>query len=337
MATNERGQRGRYLGFLGLALVGLAWWAWRADTLEAPMEETPRAERQRRARSPARKTVVPPPAMGPLGTQEARGQDSQMEEMPSPTIRVRCRAEAALLERLAEVAVHGRRVEFVVEGDELVLMDMPTEGTMTLFARGSAPIQAVWAETEPPGSGRCLSEPLALTPSGLVRGVVMNRAEWPQAWVVARVCGRMLRTDQDGRFVVLVEAGVCDVLAQRRDGLFMASSEVITLEIEAGSEHEVALWLPEYRQGGVGMGIVAHEEGVRIERVLDGGAAAEAGLQPGDVVLEVDGVPAAALTLEEFVQVTTGEAGTDVELIISRGEGSDREESIFLLDRRAMD
>ena len=124
---------------------------------------------------------------------------------------------------------------------------------------------------------------------------------------------------------------------QRGAGLSFASPGVIPLELEAGSEREVELWLPDYRQGGVGMGIVEHDEGVLIERVLDGGAAAEAGLQPGDVVLEVVGVPAAALTLEEFVQVTTGEAGTDVELISSRGEGSDREESIYLLDRRVME
>jgi predicted metalloprotease with PDZ domain len=165
----------------------------------------------------------------------------------------------------------------------------------------------------------------------------MNRAQWPQARVVVRVCGSAARPSQDGRFEVFVAVGVCDVFAQRRDGLFFASSEVITLDVEAGVEQEVELWLPDYRQGGVGMGIVEHEEGVLIERVLGGGAAAEAGLQPGDVVLEVDGVPAAALSLEEFVQVTTGEAGTEVELIISRGEGSDREESVYLLDRRVME
>lgn len=337
MATNERGRRGPALGFLGLVLAGLALWAWRVDTPEGEARETPRAVGRSVVRAPLRPTVREAPAIRPLGPLDDRAQDSQMDEMASRTITVRCRADAALLDQLAEVAVDRRSVPFVIDGDELVLTDMPTVGMMTLFAKGSAPIEAVWAETEPPGSGRCLDEPLVLTPSGLVRGVIMNLSEWPQAWVVARVCGFTLSAPPDGRFQIVVEAGVCDVFAQRRDGLFMASSEVITLEIAPGSEHDVELWLPDYRQGGVGMGISEHDEGVLIERVLGGGAAAEAGLQPGDVVLEVDGVPAAALTLEEFVQVTTGEAGTDVELIISRGEGSDREESIYLLDRRVME
>jgi hypothetical protein len=336
MAANQRRRGERVVGILGLALVGLAWWTWRADPSEAPAKETPRQEPQRRARAPVRPTVIAPPPLRPLGYLDAPREDSQMGEAPPP-ITVRCRAEAALLEALADVVVEGRRVPFTVNGDELVLEEMPVAGMMTLLAEGSASIQAFWVEAETPGVGRCVEEPLALTPSGLVRGIIKNLTRWPQARVVARVCDLAVRPSRDGRFEVMAPAGVCDVFAQRRDGLFFASSDVITLEIEAGSEHELELWLPDYRQGGVGMGIVEHDEGVLIERVLDGGAAAEAGLQPGDVVLEVDGVPAAALTLEEFVQVTTGEAGTDVELIISRGEGSDREESIYLLDRRVME
>jgi hypothetical protein len=335
MAANERGRRWRTVAFLGLALGGLLWWAWRVETPEESAQASLDVAPRRRA--PARERVITPPPLRPLGTLDARGEDSQMGEVVSPTITVRCRAEATLLAVLAEVVVEGALAPYTVEGDELVLTEMLPVGRMTLLAEGSAAIQAVWVETETPGLGRCLEEPLALTPSGMVRGVIMNLSEWPRAWTVVRVCGDTLRTSPDGRFQMIVEAGVCDVYAQRRDGLFFASSEVITLEIEPGSEHEVELWLPDYRQGGVGMGIVEHDEGVQIERVLQGGAAAEAGLQPGDVVLEVDGVPAAALTLEEFVQVTTGEAGTDVELIISRGEGSDREESIYLLDRRVME
>ena len=340
MAANQRRRGIRSVGILGLVLVGLAWWTWRADTSEAPAEVPaevlPRQAPQRRARAPVGPTVIAPPSLRPVGFLDAGGEDSQMGEA-APPITLRCRAEAALLEALAEVVVDGRMVPFTINGDELVVEDMPALGTMTLLAAGSPPIEAIWAETETPGVGRCFEEPLALTPSGLVRVAIMNLSEWPHARIEARVCEFGVLPPPDGRFQLIVAEGVCDVFAERLDGLFFARSEVITLEIEAGSEHEVALWLPDYRQGGVGMGIVEHDEGVLIERVLDGGAAAEAGLQPGDVVLEVDGVPAAALTLEEFVQVTTGEAGTDVELIISRGEGSDREESIYLLDRRVME
>ena len=338
MATHERGRSWRVVGILGLVLTGLAWWAWRGDTPEAPTtEETLGQGGRRRARTPHHEPVGAPPSLKPLGTLDARREDSQMEDVAPPTITVRCRAEAALLDGLTRVVIDGGLVDFVVEGEELVFEGVASTGTATLLSDVSAPVPFSWAETDIPGLGRCLGEPLEVTPSGLVTGVIKNLTRWPKARSVVRVCGAAVRPARDGRFEVMVPAGLCDVFAQRRDGLFFASSEVITLEIEAGSEHELELWLPDYRQGGVGMGIVEHDEGVLIQRVLDGGAAAEAGLQPGDVVLEVDGVPAAALTLEEFVQVTTGEAGTDVELIISRGEGSDREESIYLLDRRVME
>ena len=337
MAANERGWIWRGVAALGLVLAGLMWWAWRAETPEVAVKEAPPKAPRRQDRPPVRPTVIAPPSLRPLGYLDAPREDSQMGEVAQRTITVRCRAEASLLEALRAVVVDGQGVPFAVEGEELVLTDMAVVGTMILVPEGAATIQAIWAEAETPGVGRCLEEPLALPPSGLVRGIIKNLTRWPQTRVVVRVCDLAVRPSRDGRFEVMAPEGVCDVFAQRRDGLFFASSEVITLEIEAGSEHELELWLPDYRQGGVGMGIVEHDEGVLIERVLDGGAAAEAGLQPGDVVLEVDGVPAAALTLEEFVQVTTGEAGTDVELIISRGEGSDREESIYLLDRRVME
>lgn len=334
MAVSGRVRAWATIGVIAVLSMLVAWWSWRdappGDPVEAPLA----AGGPRGARGPRRAAPAAPPPRRP---QEERAADSQMEEEPPRAFTVRCRVDEALLAGLSEVVVAGRPAPFAVEGDELVLTGAPPRGEMTLLAEGAAPLVAEWAETSAPGLARCVDEPLSAPPSGVVRGVIMNLGEWPQARSWARVCGVSARPRRDGRFEVVVPEGVCDVLAQRRDGLFFASSEVVTLEIEAGGVYEVELWLPDYRQGGVGMGIVEHEEGVLIQRVLQGGAAAEAGLQPGDLVLEVDGVPAAALTLEEFVRVTTGEAGTEVELVISHGEGSDREESILLLDRRVME
>ncbi|MCK6523993.1 PDZ domain-containing protein [Myxococcota bacterium] len=331
--VQRRGARGALALFV-LLLAGAAWWGWRVETPPEPPEAQV-AEAPRPRSKPRRRAQAPPSLPSPAPTTEGAGRDSTAPEPEVFTLR--CEAEASLLEALDAVIVRWQQVPFAVEGSELVLRGVPPVGEMTLFAEGAPPMKVSWMETATPGLGRCVGEPLALTPAGRVSGVIVNRGLWPQSRVIVRACGLVVRADQAGRFEVDVPVGECDVVAQRRDGLFFASSDIVTLDVGDGDDYRLELSLPEYRQGGVGMGISEHEEGVLVERVLDGGAAAEAGLQPGDVVLEVDGVPAAALTLEEFVQVTTGEAGTEVELVISRGDGSDREESIYLLDRRVME
>lgn len=329
----RRGGRGA-LALFALLIGGAAWLGWRVETPPEPAEvqvaDTPRARPK-----PRRRAEAPPPL--PSSAPEAQRAARDSAAPPPEPFTLRCEAEASLLEALEAVIVGWQQVPFAIEGSELVLRGVPPVGVMTLLAEGAPPMNVSWGETATPGLGRCAGEPLALTPAGRVTGLVVNRALWPQSRVIVRACGLVVRADQAGRFAVNVPVGACDVVAQRRDGLFFASSEIVSLDVGSGEVYRLELSLPEYRQGGVGMGISEHEEGVLVERVLEGGAAAEAGLQPGDVVLEVDGVPAAALTLEEFVQVTTGEAGTEVELVISRGDGSDREESIYLLDRRVME
>ena len=53
-----------------------------------------------------------------------------------------------------------------------------------------------------------------------------------------------------------------------------------------------------------------------MDRVLPGTPAARMGLAEGDLIVEVDGLPTSALELDEFIEIMTGPAGTEVEFVI---------------------
>lgn len=74
---------------------------------------------------------------------------------------------------------------------------------------------------------------------------------------------------------------------------------------------------------GIGVGSQARPEGGRIiTRVVDKSPASEAGLQPGDVMLEVDGKPITDKT------VITGESGTKVKIKVLKVDGKTFEYTI---------
>lgn len=70
---------------------------------------------------------------------------------------------------------------------------------------------------------------------------------------------------------------------------------------------------------GIGVGVQRSEDGVAVIRVEEGGPASEAGLEAGDVLLEVDGVSLEGKTLDEAADLIRGEEGTSVTLTYRRG------------------
>ncbi len=69
---------------------------------------------------------------------------------------------------------------------------------------------------------------------------------------------------------------------------------------------------------GIGARVDVIDEGLVIVAPFPGTPAAEAGLLPGDLVLEIDGVSTQGMTLEEGVSLVRGERGTTVTLTVRR-------------------
>lgn len=75
--------------------------------------------------------------------------------------------------------------------------------------------------------------------------------------------------------------------------------------------------------GGLGIEVGMEDGFVRVIAPIDGTPAQEAGIQAGDLILEIDGVPVKGMSLEEAVKEMRGEPGTEINLSIGRdGESS---------------
>ena len=74
---------------------------------------------------------------------------------------------------------------------------------------------------------------------------------------------------------------------------------------------------------GIGARVDMSEEGLVIVAPFPGTPADKAGLQPGDIVLEIDGVSTQGMDLMEAVSLVRGQKGTIVVLTIKRGAGAE--------------
>lgn len=70
---------------------------------------------------------------------------------------------------------------------------------------------------------------------------------------------------------------------------------------------------------GIGVSVQQGEDGLVVVRAEEGGPAAEAGLEAGDVLVKVDGVSLEGMTLDDAAALIRGEEGTSVSLTYRRG------------------
>ncbi len=86
--------------------------------------------------------------------------------------------------------------------------------------------------------------------------------------------------------------------------------------------------------GGIGAYVTMNDDGqLVIVSPIDGTPAARAGLQPDDIILEVDGKPIAGMDLNEAVALIRGPVGTEVTLTILRS-GEDEPFTLTLVRAR---
>jgi carboxyl-terminal processing protease len=77
--------------------------------------------------------------------------------------------------------------------------------------------------------------------------------------------------------------------------------------------------------GGVGLEVAMHASGVKVAAVVEGGPAARAGIQAGDVIVAVDGNSVGGQGLEQVIGQVRGERATQIDLTVARGgEGETR-------------
>jgi carboxyl-terminal processing protease len=71
--------------------------------------------------------------------------------------------------------------------------------------------------------------------------------------------------------------------------------------------------------GGLGIQITEDHGVLKVISPIDGTPAARAGIQPGDLIVEIDGKSTQGLSLTEIVRVLRGKPGTSVTITIARG------------------
>jgi hypothetical protein len=146
-------------------------------------------------------------------------------------------------------------------------------------------------------------------------------------------------TGSDGRFELSgLSAGLrsITVVAEGHHGRIVSGLAVaeggdlgpITVELAKTEEGEE----PRLELTGIGAVLSAKDDGLIIGQVLPGGGAAEAGLQPGDVIVGIDGFVVAEIGFEQAVQRIRGPEGSSVALVVRRAAGGEPVE--ILVTRR---
>ena len=72
---------------------------------------------------------------------------------------------------------------------------------------------------------------------------------------------------------------------------------------------------------GIGIAIEEHEKGIQIVSTFEGGAAKEAGIEPGDIILSVDGNSTEQMSVQQASALITGKVGTKVNIEVLKVTG----------------
>lgn len=156
----------------------------------------------------------------------------------------------------------------------------------------------------------------------------------PDALISFGRCGvASIIEDHPDWSLLQVEAGPCEIVAYRRDGLLQSPRQRVSVEIRPGAEAQVTLTFPVERTGGIGIHLQPTEIGMLVMGVMPGSPAEEAGIQEGDVIVEVDGYDATDLTSRQFSEIMTGPEGTSVQFVLATEGDTGLVEELLELDR----
>lgn len=123
-------------------------------------------------------------------------------------------------------------------------------------------------------------------------------------------------TDEGGGVWTAPDGVTCTVQAYRRDGALYARAHE-SVEIVGGDTAYAQVELPSARTGGLGVQVAWDGDAIRVVRIIPGTPAERQGLEVGDRIVEVDGVPVTELGVRGFIARMTGPEGTDVHFVLS--------------------
>ncbi len=149
-----------------------------------------------------------------------------------------------------------------------------------------------------------------------VQGLVHNGAGNPETGAEVRGCGRLTTTDGLGRFSLVVSPGDCLLHAVRVDGMLPVEGPRVPVIGSSGEVVSVLLSLPEYPQGFAGVFLGIGSDASQVASVAPGSKAAAEGVEPGHVVLAIDGVDVTHMGAEALWGRIQGDAGTVVTLTL---------------------
>ncbi|MCB9760711.1 MAG: PDZ domain-containing protein [Alphaproteobacteria bacterium] len=142
-------------------------------------------------------------------------------------------------------------------------------------------------------------------------------------------------TDRDGRYAgrAMIPLGMsdgsdesarCELYVLRQDGAFSRREDPVAITLPQEGTVRVDFIVPDEPIGGMGISIGEHDQGILVMRVQEGTPAEAAGLQAGEVIVEVDGVSTTDIDVDEFVRLGTGAVGSEVEIVVLNTDGGER-------------
>ena len=133
-------------------------------------------------------------------------------------------------------------------------------------------------------------------------------------YVSSQLCSVGTPLDEDNTAEIEIFES-CDIFVYRMDGAFRSYTEEQFVEYQSGMAKDLYFEFQdsEYRVGGMGVSIGKVEEGFEISYVYPDTPADKLGLQTGDIIVEVNGESTYDLHVDDFIQMTTGQAGTQAE------------------------
>ena len=202
-----------------------------------------------------------------------------------------------------------------LEGSDLVAEVEP--GTYSVLWRSFSTVYQTNATVEAGETWTCMLYARPFTVSGTV--VSPTGRPVPSATVV--LCDQPIGgVDADGRFEAEVRGGFCTAQALFMDGRLARYSEEVPLRPGGGP---VELVLDDAPIAGLGLTLAQREGRVLVVEVMPESPADQAGMQAGDLVLEVDGHDTHDMDLITFIGLGTGRVGTVARLLVER-DGAER-------------